>query len=316
MGDQMFMYASGLAVASRLGTELRFGAWDWYSNYRHDRPWELSNFPAITERNATFSELWRLAPGLAVLSTITKKPINNYHIFRRLIRKIIRKLRLDTREDWVLAHLDAPFPYPFKFSRVCIQTPTSQSRFNEIPDDTVMVGYWGSEKYFAGISDIICNKFRFPDNFFDPILSTKIRSSNSIALHVRRGDKVNNNRHRPSDERYIRIAIEKICSLTDNPKFFVFGDDMNWNKKTLPQIYDAEYTFVEGNTPPQDMALMTICKHVIMGPSTFSWWGSWLNVNPKKIIIAPDNNLWVVNPSKTTRKSDFLPDRWIKISQL
>ena len=79
-----------------------------------------------------------------------------------------------------------------------------------------------------------------------------------------------------------------MTSLTDNPEFFVFSDDIEWCKENMHKVHEAEYHFIEDQTPAQDMALMSICRHVIMGASTFSWWGAWLNENPKKIIIAPD----------------------------
>ena len=55
---------------------------------------------------------------------------------------------------------------------------------------------------------------------------------------------------------------------------------------------------------------MTQCKHVITGPSTFSWWGAWLNDNPGKIIITPSVDIW---HSNTEDRRDLLPDEWIKI---
>lgn len=70
---------------------------------------------------------------------------------------------------------------------------------------------------------------------------------------------------------------------------------------------------VEGQTPPQDMALMSLCRHVIMGPSTFSWWGAWLNEYPGKIVIAPDLNLWYKGAFNLEEKKYLLPERWIKI---
>lgn len=179
-------------------------------------------------------------------------------------------------------------------------------------------GYWESEKIFADVARTVREKFRFPSEYFDSDMAGRITSCNSVAIHVRRGDKVRADNDRSSNIPYLKTAIGKILSLTENPSFFVFSDDIEWCKENFPKIYDTEYTFIEGNDPPHDMALMTVCKHVIVGTSTFSWWGAWLNDNPSKIIIAPDINLWYTRlgepHSRIEDRKYLIPESWIKIS--
>ena len=298
MGNQMFMYAAGLASALRLGTELvletsSFNASSPSSSSRADRPYTLSCFQAITERTASFRDILKLSPGLAVLNAINSKPIKKYHLFRRILRKAIKLLDLAPVGFHYIMNIqaDVPFPYPYKFSRIYIQNRAYKDRFNEIPDNTLLTGYWESEDYFADYADAVRKKFRFPPECFDPVLSARVRGCNSVAIHVRRGDKVREDDSQASNMKYLRHALEKISSLTENPKFFVLSDDLDWCRENLHHAMDAHYYFVDGLRPEQDMALMSICKHVIMGPSTFSWWGAWLNENPKKIVLAPDRKI-------------------------
>ena len=56
-----------------------------------------------------------------------------------------------------------------------------------------------------------------------------------------------------------------------------------------------------------DFYLFKFAKHFIVGPSSFHWWGAWLNTNENKICVRPPNSL---NPSNNT---DFWPDSWKKI---
>ena len=221
------------------------------------------------------------------MNLLHRKPVRRYHILRRIIRKIAVKF-LPERETY------AP----------------SWQEFTNIHDNMYISGWWESEKFFKNIADVVRKKFTFAPECFDPVLSRKVRSCNSVAVHVRRSDKVNHSSFYASDEEYIRKALEKISALTDDPEFFVFSDDINWCRENLPKIYEAHYNFIEGQTPPQDMALMTICKHVIMAPSTFSWWGAYLNDNPKKIIIAPGSDLWYVGRK---RSEDSFPPGCIRI---
>ena len=298
MGNQMFMYAAGLAAALRLNTELvldtsSFDALPPHTSSRADRPYQLSCFPYITERKASFRDVRRLSPGLAVVNAINSKPVKKYHLCRRIVQKAITLLDLAPADYYYIVNLpkDAPFPYPYKFSRICIENSAHKDKFKYIPDNTYLTGYWESEDYFTDYAEAVRRKFRFPPECFDPSLSERVRACNSVAVHVRRGDKVREDDSQASNLHYLRHALAKIMSLTENPEFFVFSDDVEWCRKHLCKAHEAEYHFVDGLTVAQDMALMSICNHVIMGPSTFSWWGAWLNENPHKIVLAPDRKI-------------------------
>ncbi|MBQ7155287.1 MAG: alpha-1,2-fucosyltransferase [Synergistaceae bacterium] len=297
MGNQMFMYAAGLAAASRLKTELKLGTWNFESLTTEGRHYHLGCFPQITEQEASFTETFKITPSTALKNLLIRKPLRRYHLFRRVIRKILNKT----------ARLERGVYMP--------DYDSWSPEFLKIKDNTFISGYWESEKIFAEISGLVRRKFTFSPECFSPELSAKVQSCNSVAVHVRRGDKaIDNPIHLASNEHYLKIALEKISGLTENPKFFVFSDDIAWCRHNLPKIHEADYSFIEGRTPPQDMALMTICRHVVVGVSTFSWWGAWLNENPGKIIIAPDVRLWYKDGAYNHEDRKYLlPENWITI---
>ena len=293
IGNQMFMYSAGLALASRLNTELRLGTRNFDRFTRIDRPYQLGCFPEITEQEASLMDIWRMSPGTAVQNVISRWKIRKYNVLCRLVRKIINTMDLAPIHHNYIMNIsqDAPFPYPYRFSRVFIQNKAYDDRLSEIPDNTYITGYWESEKYFADYADLVRKKFTFPQEYFNTALTSQVRSCNSVAIHVRRTDKVKEDDLHASNLSYLSKAVKAISVMTNAPKFFVFSDDIKWCRENLRKAFEADYTFIEGNTPPQDMALMTQCKHVIMGPSTFSWWGAWLNVNPQKIVLVPDRKI-------------------------
>ena len=252
-------------------------------------------FPEITERIASLKDVWKLSPGLAVINAITFKWLRRTIILRSLrilVKAFIRSLDLAPVDHKYIMNLpkDAKSPYPYKHSRIYIQR-SGANNMNDVPDDTYLTGYWESEQYFSDFSDIVRKKFRFSPECFDPALTEQVRSCNSVAVHVRRGDKVEDDDSQASNLPYLSKALPKMDGMTENPEFFVFSDDTEWCKANLHKAYKAEYHFVEGQAIEQDMALMTQCKHVVMGPSTFSWWGAWLNENPNKIILVPDRKI-------------------------
>lgn len=122
-------------------------------------------------------------------------------------------------------------------------------------------------------------------------LQKEMQACNSIGIHIRKGkdymSRIWYQNTCPLD--YYRKAIAYIKERVENPKFYVFADNPAWVKEHFKEF---DYTLVEGNPPAGwgshfDMQLMSCCKHNIISNSTYSWWGAFLNKNPKKIVILP-----------------------------
>lgn len=177
-------------------------------------------------------------------------------------------------------------------------------------------GYWQSEKYFVNIEDILRKELivQTPPDSSNQLLLDRIKSSTAISVHVRRGDYINNAKtntfHGITPLDYYRRAIERMASLISNGTIFIFSDDHAWVKEHLQ--FDMPTIFVDCNDADRaydDLRLMSSCQHHVIANSTFSWWGAWLNNNPRKIVIAPDR--WFTNPTMST--DDLLPRNWIKL---
>ncbi|MGY3211148.1 alpha-1,2-fucosyltransferase [Mucilaginibacter sp. HD30] len=160
---------------------------------------------------------------------------------------------------------------------------------------TFFYGGWHSEKYFNASETIVKNTFEFTHFDDNDILNIEhldnIHHSNSVALHVRRGDYLNTENisifGNISTKKYFENAISIMNGSIDNPHYFVFSNDVEWVKVNLDI---KNVTYVTNNSSKdswKDMYLMTQCKHNIISNSTFSWWGAWLNSNEKKIVICP-----------------------------
>lgn len=181
-------------------------------------------------------------------------------------------------------------------------------------------GYFQSYKYFNGFEKQICDFFSFPENMNnerDKKFLTKLNYNNSVAIHVRRGDYINDYKtqkfHGNCTKKYYLEAIELIAKQTTDPYFFFFSDDPLWceqNFKNLP--YKINFvTKNQGTNSWKDMMLMSNCKNNIIANSSFSWWSAWLNRNPKKIVIAPEK--WFAFSKKEGNALDLIPPEWIRI---
>jgi hypothetical protein len=149
----------------------------------------------------------------------------------------------------------------------------------------------------------------------------EIENTNSVSIHIRRGDFVSNPHfHNLPVSHYIN-AINYIKARVHSPSFFVFTDDLEFVKNELSHLDNI--CFVDSNNQKQnsystygdleDLYLMSKCKHNIIANSTFSWWGAWLNNNPKKIVIAP--KAWFNNKEAQViyNKGNLVPAEWIKM---
>lgn len=184
-------------------------------------------------------------------------------------------------------------------------------------------GLWQDELYFKDIRPQVLDKFQFIrelDKQNQDIL-TRIRNTNSLSLHVRRGDYVSNPQYMNTlggacSYDYYQRALDHLDNTEPDLSIFVFSDDIEWVKANLHFLKGRDTTFIDHNKGLNsyiDMQLMSNCKHNIIANSTFSWWGAWLNQNPDKKVLAPKQ--WFLN-SPGYDVNHIVPDDWIKIDNI
>lgn len=281
LGNQMFQYSIGRYLAYKNNTELILDI----SEIKHSttRPYELNHLN-IKENFASN----------AIVNQIKMKK-----------RNIITKLK-------IITHLTPNYNLNRYIEK---KRYFFDNNVLNLTGNVYLHGYWQTDKYFNKISDIIKEEFTFkekPDQPNTEMLS-QIRSSSSIAVHIRRGDYVSNpkfnNFHGTTNIDYYLKASEYIKSKIDNPHFFIFSDDINWVNENLH--LDSTTSYISHNFPDrnyEDLRLMAACKHFIIANSSFSWWGAWLSSESNKIIIAP--KVWTKASVDT---KDLYPPSWIKI---
>jgi Glycosyl transferase family 11 len=177
------------------------------------------------------------------------------------------------------------------------------------------VGGWHSEKYFINVKHVVLNTFQFSlegigkENL--EVLEL-IKASNSVSVHVRRGDFLDSNNFNKLGAvctlNYFIKAIEKMRTLVDNPKFFFFTNDHSW----VNENFDGpDYSVIDINTKInswKDMFLISNCPNQIDSNGSFSWWSSWLNKNGNPVVIVPRNFL------SGRHFEDMYPSNWIQLS--
>lgn len=288
LGNQMFQYAFGKAVAKKLKVELKLDI-----SLLKDpqlivnsplREYELNIFN-ITERIATLNEVRKYVPDLINSSFLTKKL---YKIKRLLTNRVL----FDEKQR-------------FQFD----------NKINSIKDNTYLFGYFQTEKYFKSISDELLETFCFTKNtdIINDTILKELTSKNAVSIHVRRSDYINSAHELLNSLDYYSKAIELIKSKVDNPVFYIFSDDINWVEKNFTN-FNIDMRIIKNNIDRNshfDMFLMSKCNHNICANSTFSWWAAWLNTNADKIVITPKR--WFNKGEFALNTYDLIPENWVQL---
>lgn len=286
LGNQMFQYAAGRAVADRHGSRLQVLRTVDRAHREH-RPFELDNY-AIRAKVVD----WRT--------------LRNCHVDRH------------SRLDDLLIRLHGRAPFRQEQGHF-------DPRIMEAPANAFLMGWWMSERHFLDVADAIRDEF-------EPLaISEAARrwqsliegAQISVALHVRRGDKVSH----PDAvafhgtmpiEYYERAANEIRQRVPGQPiHWFVCSDDPDWCAEHLDP--PGTMSIVSGSelSMHDDLYLMSLCDHQITANSSFSWWAAWLG--DKRGRSGDGRPRVVVSPKKwfesepTNALEGMLPERWIEV---
>ena len=248
LGNQMFQFASTLGIAKRLGYDARFPI-ENCSTYQGSGPFDPSTGRPMPVK-CDLADCFSIGPEYFIPG-------------RRLIRGLV--------------YSEQDFGY--------------NKQTENIPDNCQLNGYFQTEKYFCDFRELILSQFDFRSSIKEAaeFYIKKIRKENPnssiVSMHVRRGDYVMYpDHHPPCSLNYYNNAVNELRSSIDNLVYLVFSDDVNWCKSVFT---DPSYIISDLGDPYIELCTMSLCDHNVMANSSFSWWGSWLNTNPDKIVIAP-----------------------------
>lgn len=189
---------------------------------------------------------------------------------------------------------------------------TFDNNILDCKNNVFLDGYWQSHYYFDNIRAVLLDELtpKHPLDDIEKKYLDKISNSNSVSVHIRRGDYLTNSKNKEIylniNLDYFKSAINFIESQSENVSFYIFSDDMEWAKNNIKQ---KNINFVDVDKPVISLYLMRKCQHHIIANSTFGWWGAWLNEKKNKIVISPKE--WFASDS-VLKTTDLIPEKWIK----
>jgi hypothetical protein len=135
--------------------------------------------------------------------------------------------------------------------------------------------------------------------------SKKIQQLEFVSIHVRRTDYLAlSDIHLNLGTTYYEEAISNFSK--EKSIFLIFSDDVefiqreplfqNLVNKYIITDQDDEYCFW----------LMAACDHNIIANSSYSWWASYINSNPNKLVISPSK--WFGPKGPVYKIRDIIPE--------
>ncbi|MGO3738509.1 MAG: alpha-1,2-fucosyltransferase [Marinomonas foliarum] len=278
LGNQLFQYATGKALAKKLSCELALDL-SFYPTQTL-RKYELDKFN-IKARIATTKEISLSGGGNDVVSRLMRKFGLTSVIFPQYIK-----------EHESIKYVE---------------------KIDQCKSGAFLDGYWQNPSYFSQIKPELLQDFLPKAPLSEPAFARKTQieqSSTPVSLHVRRGDYVDNAHtnsvHGTCGLDYYRAAVNKVLETVENPTFYVFSDDIEWCKENLGSLGQLVY-IDDTQSAIDDLMLMSFCQHHIIANSTFSWWAAWLG--DIGLTIAPRQ--WFSDLSRNS--IDIYPSKWLLI---
>lgn len=279
LGNQLFQYAFGRALAIRHGVPLRLDTRDYRHNPQHGLLIQHFNIdgefvssqnapklPDITRRTKWQRWLWNLNP-----------------TYTRWLRE-----------------------KPFGF----------QPRWLQAGKSVYLDGYWQSESFFHAFAETLRTDLtlKAPPSLATQEIAAQMRQSRSVAMHIRRGDYVSDPNvakiYLPLSLAYYERCLNDWSTDQRNVRVFVFSNDIAWCKKNIRWTQPTTYVdHTTASTAYEDLYLMQQAECCITANSTLSWWGAWLGHKPNHVVYTPAQ--WFY---PNTLDGQYLPcDGWVQM---
>jgi hypothetical protein len=280
LGNQMFQYAAGRALAVRNNAELYVDANSGFARDKvYRRTFELGLMPIAAER----AGLGKQAP-----------------YWLEKVRGRMTRACTDVIQGRAWGTL------------IREASPTFQPRipaFNNF-DKAWMYGYWQCERYFLDCADLISRELvpPAPEDAKFLAMAEKMSSCNSVAVGVRLFEEVPGTSKSGvggvTPAEFYKLTAQRLSQEINDLVFFVFCTTRSPALEKIelpgPAHYITHDNGFEGAI--SRLWLISRCRHHILSNSSFYWWGAWLAERKY-------SNARIIASDRFVNK-DCVPGRW------
>lgn len=273
LGNQMFQYAFARELQEQCGEEIKI----------NNKELKLGNY------KTNFLDIFNIASGITACS----KEEEEYYWKKQMRIEQLSKIQLKLfpqKAPERVKYFSKRFGY---FHTYCVYTCEP---YTLVPGKLkLVVGGYQTWKYWKNMENKIKKEMLVKGEPLesDRQMLEEISQNESVCVHMRRGDYVNDktwNHLNICNEQYYSESIKKMAEKLKNPVFYIFSnnsEELMWIKENYRLgEYDIRYVD-QKHSDYEELRMMYHCKHFIISNSTFSWWAQYLASNQGKVVIAP-----------------------------
>jgi len=164
---------------------------------------------------------------------------------------------------------------------------------NSLDTNIVLEGWFQNAEYYINKEDYVKSLFEFNDDIekesqsYIDMNKKNYPNKEIVSFHLRRPDNKNDKSFIYTV--YYKHHVQDLLNKFDknNTVFLIFTSDIqDTEEKLLDEFKNVNYQIVSKDEATS-LCIMTKCNHNIIGASSYSWWGAYLNKNSNKRVIIP-----------------------------
>jgi hypothetical protein len=150
-----------------------------------------------------------------------------------------------------------------------------------LTDRTHYRGFFQSARYFAGYEQEIRRLLGFRSRYRRAFQVAHGDLAGHVAVHVRRGDYAEYRGGTTLPDAWYRECLARIDAVGRRPVCFV-SDDLPYVCDRFADVPGARFVAA---SEAVDLQVLARADALVLSPSSFSWWGAWLNERSPQVLV-------------------------------
>lgn len=258
LGNQLFMYAAGRALAARIDGRLILDTAEFRRDHVYKRIYLLDQFPIAGEA---------IGPGMRSALLISAE-----RVIRRLppLPALLGLVQEETRDGLPV------------FQAGIVDRPRRRS--------VALRGYWQSERYFCDQAAIVRRELSPPPPRLPSALDELARieaARHAVAVGIRFYHEVPGaNTDAAAVIAAFRARLVEHAARSPGAEYFLFTEEPRHFAD--PGCLGVPFTTIthreRNEDAPVNLHLMTRCRTFFIGYSSYHWWGAWLCPDSRRTV--------------------------------